>query len=141
MTLVLGGTFAEVCAAVERFELDGAGFEFANGYAGIDLDNVVLDDGSLKPFAAESVNLMNSYTEYSPSGKGLHILFKLLLPLSEFSPRHRNDELGIEIYGSGRFFTVTGKIYSTLKSLQKRTQEAQKIYEDYFSRERIKFQI
>ena len=71
------GTFAEALAAVERFNLDGVGFEFASGYCGIDLDNVILESGTLKPFALEIVNLMNSYTEYSPSGRGLHILFML----------------------------------------------------------------
>ena len=110
----------------------GVGFEFANGYAGIDLDDVVLPDGSLKPFAAEIVSLMASYTEYSPSGKGLHILFKLSRPLSELGSSRRNDELGLEMYDSGRFFTVTGKIFGEAKSISERTGEAEKVYSDYF---------
>ena len=46
---------------------------------GIDLDHVVNDNWELEPFAEEIVTLMNSYTEYSPSGKGLHILCKTVL--------------------------------------------------------------
>ena len=125
------GTFTEALTAVERFELDGIGFEFANGYAGIDLDNVILDDGSLKPFAAEVVNLMDSYTEYSPSGRGLHVLFKLNVPLSDFGSRRRNDELGIEIYDSGRYFTVTGKIFGEARPVSERTEQARKVYDKY----------
>ena len=64
-----------------RGNAGGIGFEFANGYAGIDLDDVVLTVGMLKPFADEVVRMMDSYTEYSASGKGLHILFKLNVPL------------------------------------------------------------
>ena len=109
----------------------GVGFEFANGYAGIDLDDVVLADGSLKPFAGAIVRLMDSYTEYSPSGKGLHILFKLSVPLSEFGTRRRNDELGLEMYDSGRYFTVTGKAYGDSKALAERTERARKIYNEY----------
>ena len=130
------GTYQEALAAVERFELDGVGFEFANGYAGIDLDNVILDDGTLKPFAAEVVNLMNSYTEYSPSGKGLHVLFKLDIPLSDFGSRRRNDELGLEIYDGGRYFTVTGKIFGEAKPVAERTKETREIYDKYFIYER-----
>ncbi len=43
---------------------------------GIDLDNVIREDGTLEPFALEIINLMNSYTEISPSGTGIHILCK-----------------------------------------------------------------
>ena len=130
------GTFPEALAAIDRFELDGVGFEFANGYTGIDLDNVILDDGTLKSFAAEVVNLMNSYTEYSPSGRGLHILFKIDAPLSDFGSRRRNDELGIELYDSGRYFTVTGKIFGEAKPVSERTEQARKIYDKYFISER-----
>jgi putative DNA primase/helicase len=53
---------------------DGIGFEFNNnGIVGIDLDHVIANDGSL---SAEAVVMLNSYTEYSPSGKGIHIFVK-----------------------------------------------------------------
>jgi len=45
---------------------DGIGFEFNNnGIVGIDLDHVVLEDGSLSDKAVEIVTILDSYTEYS----------------------------------------------------------------------------
>ncbi len=119
-------------------DLGGIGFEFANGYAGIDLDDVVLSEGTLKPFAEDIVRLMDSYTEYSPSGKGLHILFNLNVPLSFFCSRRRNDELGIEIYDSGRYFTITGNVYGELLPLSERTEIVRKIYDKYLSSTRMR---
>ena len=116
----------------------GIGFMFANGYAGIDLDDVVLTGGMLKPFAEEVVRLMDSYTEYSPSGKGLHILFKLNASLSEFGACRRNDKLGIEMYDCRRYFTITGKVYGEVKPIVERTEQARKIYNDYLLQPRDK---
>ena len=134
------GTYEEALRYASEHDLrgnaGGIGFEFANGYAGIDLDDVFISGGILKPFADEVVRVMNSYTEISPSGKGLHILFKINVPLSDFGSRRRNDELGIEIYDSGRFFTVTGKIFGEAKPVSERTKQAQKIYDKYFKSER-----
>ena len=137
------GTYDEAMNYAERAGLiagksGGVGFEFDNGYCGIDLDNVILEDGSLKPFASEIVKVMNSYTEYSPSGKGLHILCKLSSSMSDFGERHRNDEIGLEMYDSGRFFTVTGEIYGEERGLSERTGEAQKIYNKFLFKESAK---
>lgn len=113
----------------------GVGFEFGGGYCGIDLDDVVLDDGMLKEFALEIVEVMSSYTEYSPSHKGLHILCKLSVSMSEFGTRRRNDEIGLEMYDSGRFFTVTGEVFGDgAKPIENRTEEARKVYDKYFTR-------
>ena len=129
------GTYDEAMGYAERHGLiagksGGVGFEFGRGYCGIDLDNVVLEDGRLKEFASEIVELMNSYTEYSPSHKGLHILCKLSVSVSEFGTQRRNDEIGLEMYDSGRFFTVTGEIYGKVKSILERTEQARKIYDN-----------
>ena len=117
-----------------RGKAGGIGFEFANGYAGIDLDDVVLAGGTLKPFADEVVRMMDSYTEYSPSGKGLHVLFKLNIPLTELGSRRRNDKLGIEMYDSGRYFTVTGQVFGEAKPIAERTEMARKIYDVYLAK-------
>ena len=137
------GTYDEAMNYAERAGLiagksGGIGFEFGNGYCGIDLDNVILEDRSLKLFACEIVKVMNSYTEYSPSGKGLHVLCKLSSSMSDFGERHRNDEIGLEMYDSGRFFTVTGEIYGEEREISERTAEARKIYDKFLFKEDAK---
>ena len=78
------GSFEEAVAAVgkpcrvgsDSGTVTGVGFVFAPPYCGIDLDNVICADGSVLPDALDIVESMNSYTELSPSGKGLHIIYK-----------------------------------------------------------------
>lgn len=119
--------FPVAIEGLKRFNLDGVGFEFASGYLGIDLDNVISSSGDLSPFASEIVDLIDSYTEYSPSGKGLHILCKADLGRTGC----RNDEIGIEIYNYGRFFTITGNPYGLVKPIQERTEQVKEVIEKY----------
>jgi primase-polymerase (primpol)-like protein len=85
--------------------LDGIGFVFttADPFTGIDLDHCRTNEGDLEPWAAAIVERLHSLTEWSPSGEGLHILVKASLP--ECAGRRTS---GIEIYSSGRYFTITG---------------------------------
>lgn len=84
-------TYDEAVRAVEERGFSGIGFQFGLAFddaeafeleriTGIDLDHVVREDGTLESFAAEIVGLLDSYTELSPSGTGLHILCKGKLP-------------------------------------------------------------
>lgn len=117
----------------------GVGFLFTDGdcYAGIDLDHVIDESGNLKDFAADIVAIMDSYTELSPSGKGLHILFKLDEPLKSFCGRNRvhYGDCVIEIYDSGRYFTVSEKPYGEAKPISERTEAAKKFYKKYMKPE------
>ena len=123
----------------------GIGFMFGvpgkpSGIAGIDIDHCFNDDGTLKDYAAEIVKIMNSYTEYSPSNTGLHILFTLTKSLHEldssFNTGKKNTKLGIEIYDSGRYFTVTGNEYGgQIKPLNERTEQARQVIAKYFTQQ------
>ena len=42
---------------------------------GIDLDSCILEDGALAPWAAEIVSAVPTYSERSPSGRGLKMFF------------------------------------------------------------------
>lgn len=119
------GTFEEAVAAAARHRLAGIGIEFANGVFGVDLDGVIDAAGNLTPEAADIVATLDSYTEYSPSGSGLHILCKGTIPAG------RRRKGSVEIYESGRFFTVTGRPFGTVRELQNRTQEAAKVHARY----------
>lgn len=123
-------TYAEAVQAAEARQLSGVGFEFASGYMGVDLDGVIDEAGQLSEFAAAIVRELDSYTEYSPSGTGLHILLKTTLG----SVGSRNDDIGLEMYNNGRFFTVTGKVYGDPKPIQERTQQAQAVFNRYLKK-------
>lgn len=88
----------------------GLGFVFnGDGIIGIDLDNA-FEDGQLKDWAQAIVNVFaDTYTELSPSGNGIHIIAKANL----FSGRRfQMADGGIEIYATGRYFTMTGKRFN-----------------------------
>lgn len=94
-----------------RGMLDGIGFVMTDvqGVVGIDLDDCV-DGSNVAPWALEVVRSANSYTEVSPSGKGLRIFAVGELDGADWN----NHEVGIEVYGgsSARFLTVTGQRWS-----------------------------
>lgn len=128
------GSFDAAKTAAARLGRGGIGFEFGVspcGYVGIDIDGCIQEDGTLTRMAAEIVSLMNSYTEVSPSGRGLHILCKSEVSLSEIGKRNRNAELGLEIYDSRRYFTVTGRLFGDEKPLAERTKELREVYSRY----------
>ena len=96
------GTFAEALAAYKAKQWSGLGFVFNKDYVGVDLDDCV-NNRQLNPFAKDVLSKCNSYTELSPSGTGIHIICKGEIPRAM-----KTDE--IEIYNTGRYFTVTGQL-------------------------------
>ncbi|MCI1965871.1 MAG: phage/plasmid primase, P4 family [Oscillospiraceae bacterium] len=101
------GYYNEAVLAVKEYGATGIGFELGDGIAGVDIDHCV-EDGELSDFAKELIDELQSYTEISPSGTGVHILCKGKLPDRE---GRRDRMLGLEMYDSARYFTVTGNIF------------------------------
>lgn len=101
-------TWCNPTIALEAFlrygQYDGIGFVFSanDPYCGIDLDHCV-DKGVVSPAAQHVVDAVDSYTELSPSGNGIHIIARGKLPPG------RRREGWVEMYDSGRYFTVTGE--------------------------------
>lgn len=112
----------------------GIGFEFSNSpFAGIDLDDCIDDNGNLAGWARDIVEIMNSYTEYSPSGDGLHILFKgEILPELVEAGKQGTKAGNIEIYYGLHFFTVTKKTYGEAKPIIDASESAEKVFRKYF---------
>ena len=107
---------------------DGIGFEFNNnGIVGIDLDKVIAADGVITAEAVEIVEMMDSYTEVSPSGRGLHIFVKGDIPVDG------RKKGFIEMYKAKRYFTVTGNAYGAVKPINERTEQVLQIFNKYFS--------
>ena len=131
------GTYASAVSFATNARSQGArcgiGFEFSNSpFAGIDLDYCFDDNGNLTEWGRDIVETMNSYTEYSPSGRGLHIIFKGEILSELVEAKTQGTKVGnIELYYSGRFFTVTGKHYGKPKPVIEATEGARKIFERY----------
>ncbi|MCQ4895537.1 phage/plasmid primase, P4 family [Anaerotruncus sp. DFI.9.16] len=125
------GSFEAAVKAVSLGWAKGIGIEFANGIAGIDIDHCV-DGGELSELAREIVETFRSYTEISPSGTGVHILFRGKLP----GTGRKLPMLGLEVYDSGRYFTVTGNAYldpdGDAYPLRDCTEELDAFYKRYF---------
>lgn len=121
-------------AFIDNDDIMGLGFILGDGFAGIDLDNhpdangeYPMSDSNFRIWADEVIKKMDSYAEWSPSGKGIHIIFKGKLP----EGRKRNDKIhDIEMYDNRRFFTVTGnKIYGN--DVEEREEQAKEIWSKY----------
>ena len=69
-------TFEDCMQAIKKCKYIGAGFVFNHGYIAIDLDNVIDSKGNVLTEAKEIIEMLDSYTEYSQSKKGFHIIIK-----------------------------------------------------------------
>lgn len=96
--------FDTACKAVDKYGCAGIGVMFGKGLMGIDIDDCV-SDGRITPEARDIISKVKSYTEYSVSGKGIHILV-----FGDLPPGGRRKG-NVEIYSEGRFFTLTGNLY------------------------------
>ena len=106
--------------------MSGIGFCFSSedGSTGIDLDKCFDESGNLSPTAQGIVDQFKStYMEYSPSGRGLHILsLGKAVKAGKQLELNKDTGEGLEIYDytSPRYFTVTGKQFGTgeIKDMQ-----------------------
>lgn len=102
----------EVLAAAQEY--DGIGFVFTKDdpFIFIDLDHVLNQAGEVEPaWAKELVEKLDSYTEISPSGDGLHIFTKGIIPSGWKNKVKFDDGSALEVYSSGRYSTVTLNVY------------------------------
>lgn len=93
------GTFEQAKNTSKNGGFDGIGFVLGQGIFGIDFDHAT--DEMVK----EALSL-GSYTEWSPSGHGVHVI-----GLSQLVLKGRKKG-SVELYMQGRYFTVTGSVVS-----------------------------
>ena len=99
-------TLAEAMAAREKYLFTGVGFVFTEecGIVGVDIDHCRNEDGSFTDAAKAILEKAQSYTEISPSGSGLHIFLRGVMP----GKGNKNSTSGVEMYAAARYFTMTG---------------------------------
>jgi putative DNA primase/helicase len=124
-------TFYTAVHAYRKGGYDGIGFMFSKDdpFIGIDIDHC-MNDGEFSPLADEVIEMMDSYTELSPSGDGIHIIVKGDLPIEKGTGK-KNPELGLEVYRHGRYFTFTGDSQNVYEVVE-RTDELGLLFQKYF---------
>jgi putative DNA primase/helicase len=124
-------TFPTIIKFFEQGGYDGIGFMFSKDdpFVGIDIDHCV-NEGALTELAEDVIETVKSYTEYSPSGEGIHIIAKGKLPLQGPGTGRKNPTLGLEVYRHGRYFTFTGNSLGDVQIVD-RTEELKTLFDKY----------
>ncbi len=96
-------------ALKEADKYSGLGFMFAPPYFGVDIDGAADEITKYRSdddhnIISEFIHTLRSYTEYSVSGNGIHIICRGVLP-----PNGRRKG-NVEMYQDGRFFIMTGNV-------------------------------
>ena len=130
--------FDTALRALDKFDnADGLAFYFANGYVGLDIDNI---NNDLQDYLAGAPETLvskfkkftsDTYMEVSQSGKGIHAIFKGKIP------GNRRRKANYEMYESGRFFALTGNTIGPNKIQSLNQTEMKKLYEFLFGKDKI----
>ena len=126
-------TFDGAVRAATKLRCSGVGFVFGpdRAYTGLDLDHV-LRDGMLDDGYRWVVDEAHTYTEVSPSGDGLHLIFRGSKP--EGAERCRKGP--VEMYDHDRFFTVTGNVYEGHGAVSANPAVVERAYRTWIDPER-----
>ncbi len=124
-------TWAPFDVALHRYEtnsLDGLMFALGTGYAGVDIDKCRdRNTGEISADARAMVTDLDSYTEISPSGTGLKVFMRGVLP-----PDCRRKGQ-VEMYDAGRLFTMTGyHLGGTPVTVEERTSQLAALHRSVF---------
>lgn len=100
----------------------------------VDLDHV-LTDGEPSEEAQKIVETINSYTEVSCSGTGLHIF---AIGQGGKETRKRGGSIDVEMYSSRRYIALTGTVYDGKSKLYDRSDAIKAIHTKYLKKEETK---
>jgi len=101
-----------------RFCGVGRVFEKDAGVVGVDIDHCRdPHTGRINTYGREILDALDSYSEVSPSGAGVKVWVYADIPASKVKD-------GLEIYRSGRYFTLTGQILPQYRSMVTERSEA-----------------
>ena len=102
-------TLAVARRAYERGGWSGVGFGFLpdDGLIGIDIDGAIDPaTGVATERCANIIKACASYTELSPSGKGVHIICLGTTVVN------KSNDIGLEIFSGKQYFTFTGALFA-----------------------------
>ncbi len=116
-------------------KVDGIGFMFnGDGLLGVDLDHSRNPEtGEIESWAKDIIDELDSYTEISQSGAGIHILCYGKLP----SGKRRQEN--VEMYETGRYFVMTGNVLDDAHTdIEDRTEQLATVHAKYLSSKKQK---
>lgn len=132
----------EAFEAATALKMDGIGFALTGeGIGAFDLDNCLDEEGHLIETHAGAdlvieAEMTGAYIEVSPSGRGLRIV-----GASSITEAYSQD--GLEYWGTGRFITLTGDIWSNpkgyirLEDFRTRIRPIRDVYEHSLDEEEV----
>lgn len=109
-------SFEQAVQASAQYEGIGFVFTLDDPYAGIDFDHCLSNGAIESPFVRNWVDRLDSYTEVSASGTGLHVIVEGTLGESQ-----KQD--GVETYDERRYFTFTGDVFENRSTIEDRSRE------------------
>lgn len=125
------------CKEIHSYK--GVGFVFTanDPYCGVDLDNCVdPTTGKIAPWAVRLLKRLDSFSEFSARGTGLHILLRASL---EETRKHiglkdvQHKKGAIELYDQERYFTWSGRhIPGTPTTIEPRQDQLDELYFELF---------
>ena len=132
-------SFELALAAYHGGGFEGLGLGIFNGFCAIDIDHCLSPNGvTISDMARDIIHIMDSYTEISPSGQGIRILFKA--PGFQYDKQRyyiNNQKKGLEIYIEGatkKYVTVTGRVWQR-KPIAERGEQVAVVLEKYMKRQ------
>lgn len=129
-------SFADVMAVYLKGGYDGIGL-LNKKLVGIDVDDCVLDDGTLNDLGTDVVNALDSYTERSPSGKGIRVwVIANHIQYDKAKYYINNRKLHLEVYvpsTTQHFLTLTGNVIRDMNFMERST-ELQNVLDKYMVR-------
>jgi hypothetical protein len=135
-------TAEAACTAAKKWALTGIGFVFSDSdaYGGVDLDNCRdANTGEITDWAWQIVRELNSYTELSPSGTGLHTIVRGKLPAGQGNQIAHGDGK-VEMFSRARYFTFTGThVTGTPTEVFDRQSELLLLHEKLFASRNSKY--
>jgi len=131
----------DTAATKTQYNYEGIGYVFSEDtpFAGVDIDHCVIG-GQADAAAQFIIDSLDSYTELSPSGDGVHIIvrknegqaFTHGVKKTGCTITFRGRVLtfkGLEAYTDRRFFTVTGNVYQGRGKINDRGDEIQELWD------------
>lgn len=131
------GTYEQALHTSRYYAGIGFMFSSSDNLCGIDLDKCRdPQSGQIAEWARQIIALLNSYTEISPSGTGIHIIIhaSLITTIEKLGRTRLQHKRGhVEIYDERRYFTLTSNhLECTPTTIEERQDELTDLYQAIF---------